>query len=116
MGFHTAVDFGQDCRRFPDFSVQCRLFPVENKTFADAIDGVHMHVEPFGDLPAGQTHCFGAGVAPQQHVCVANLLGWSVPIASNCFQPIALLWRQADHILLRNRTSIRYHNCHPWHS
>jgi len=116
MGFHTAVDFGQNCRRFRDFSVQCRLFPFENKTFADAIDRVHMHVQPFSDFPAGQTHSFGAGIAPQQHVCVTNLLSRSVPIASNRFQPIALLGRQAHNILLRNGTSIRYRNCHPWHS
>jgi hypothetical protein len=116
MGFRTAIDFGRNRRRFPDFPVQCRLFPLENKTFPDAIDGVHMHVQPFGYLPAGQTPSLAPGIAPEQHLRVANLFGWSTPISRNRFQSIALLWPQAHNVLLRHCTSIPYPDCHPWHS
>jgi hypothetical protein len=64
MGFRTAVDLGGNGRRFPYFSVQCRFFPVQDKTLANAIDRVHMHAEPLGDFPARQTHALGAGIAP----------------------------------------------------
>jgi hypothetical protein len=64
MSFRTTVDLGGNGWRFPTLSVQGRFFPFQDKTLANAIDRVDMHVEPLSDFPARQTHALRAGITP----------------------------------------------------
>jgi hypothetical protein len=73
VGLDTTIDLGWNGWCLTRLAIENRFFAFEHVSFAETINGIHMHAKSFGNLVTRELTADAVGITEEKNTCVTNL-------------------------------------------